>query len=129
MPRMDAPPTLPLKLTEPVLAVMRAMCEERERWLAEYRRLSPGYGEIAAGSEHIRAFHKSECLAWYLMRLKSTGNPVDALKAAKDEGSLICETWNRRREYQVHIWPETYHAELEQWNIRVKKAARMPSNP
>ena len=125
MPKFDSPViSKPLELTEPVLAVMRAICEEREHWLAEYRKLAPGYGEIPVGSEHIRAFHKSECLAWYLMRLRDTGNPDAALKAAEDEGVLICQTWNRRREYQVHIWTETYHHELEMWNIRVKKAAQ-----
>lgn len=127
MPKMNSPVVMVGEPTERVKEVMRAMREEADRYLEEYRQLAPRYGEIAAGSEHVRAFLKSECLAWYLMRMmngEGKGEPDFALKSAKIMGRLIAKTWNNRREYQVHIWEETFHDRLDHWHRRILEAMR-----
>ena len=112
-----------LELTEAVQAVLQKMVEEKDHWQRVCGNLRSENGENRG--DCIHAFLRSEPLAWYLMRLKDTGDPCKALTAAKEQANLICARANYRREREVCIDPWAYFRGLEAWHVKLLNAAEV----
>ena len=117
MPALDSP--IEFELTNKVLAVLQAMLTEQEHWQRECGRLRiREEGNRAC----IEAFLRTEPLAWYLMRLKESGDPGKALATAKRQAKIIVDTWSRRREPErIDVLP--YFRRLEAWHKRIIAAS------
>lgn len=93
-------------LSEPVLEAMRTIRKRSNSCLATCYSLSPRGGQVAAGSEHTRAFQQGESLAAFLRVLGKEQGVDAAVASGKAEGNLIAEKWNsqRRKDFTLHIW-------------------------
>jgi len=88
------------------LDFLKRLENERARFEAECKRLSPRNGEIAVGGAHFDAFVRSEGLAELMNGIRSGKTLADSLKEAVAHTSLCVRKWNesRRRDYPTHRW-------------------------
>lgn len=94
--------------------VRQKIRDESTRYLEESKKLNPRwYGCVPVGSIHVRYFLLGECLSVLLNQ---------GLEKAKDACREIARNWNKKREYQVHIWEETAFDLLERRWAEIKNA-------
>lgn len=111
-------------------AIERSIRDESDRYLAEHRKLSPRYGEIAVGGGHFDAFVHGEALACVLRYLNTGSTPAEAVVLAKADARIMVRKWNAsRKDYQVHRWEDTMGAKLDAVQRRLEHAHEWPVSP
>ena len=113
--------TLTPEARERVFAVMRRVRDDADRNAATGRKLAPGYGEIAFGTQHVSANIRAEALNAFLAALGRGATPQDAAEAAKAEARTHAANWNRAPvrvacvagQWENQVWDGATDASIE----------------
>ncbi len=91
--------------SDSAVAILTRICRHAEHEWERGRSMAPRYGEIAVGSEGIRAEALCDALRLFVREIGNGATPVDARNLASTRMNEWADNWNRKRkrDFQVHI--------------------------